>query len=455
VSVSRRRLLPTILAGSIVLASIVTGATGAAPQILISTPIQHVVVIYQENHSFNEVLGWLCTQNPGRCLGTKTGKLSNGTTITLQQAPDVPPVIAHTASSQTQAIDGGKMDGFDKIAGCQATKGYACYDRYLKGNIPNLGSLASTYAISDHTFESAAVPSWGAHIELVASKLDGFLGNNPKIVAGNPSGPGWGCDSFRDAKWRPKAGVPYQWVPACIPTSTGIGPYRASPVKWVPTIMDRLDAAGRSWHIYAPGASDPGQLTYGYGWAICPTFAECLDGPGAASVSPSTQVVADAQAGSLPNLSIVIPSSANSQHNGYSMTQGDNWISNVVNAVMQGPDWSSTAIFITYDDCGCFYDEVAPPRGLGIRVPMVIVSPYAKPAFTDTSVASFASLLAFTEHVFGLQPLGTADTNAYDYMNAFNFAQTPLPPIHLQPHPVPPSSRAWIKAHPPPANDPT
>jgi phospholipase C len=426
-----------------------SGASGA------SLPISHIVVIYQENHSFNELLGWLCTQTPGRCLGTKTGKLSTGSTITLQQAPDVPPVVVHTAKSQTTAIDGGKMDGFDLIKGCQSTSGYACYERYLKVSIPNLGSLASTYAISDHTFELAAVPSWGAHIDLVAARLDGFIGDNPKVVSGNPLGPGWGCESFRDAKWRPKAGATIQFVPSCVPAPNGSGPYRASPVKWVPTILDRLDNAGLSWRIYAPGPSDSGQRTYGYGWAICPTFAECLYGPDSSNVLASNQVITDAQAGTLSNLSIVIPTAENSQHNGYSMIQGDNWIANVVNAVMQGPDWASTAIFITYDDCGCFYDEVSPPSGKGIRVPMVIVSPYAKPAFTDSNVASFASILAFTEHVFGLQPLATADANAYNYMNAFDFTQTPVPPVKLAPHVVPASSRAWIKAHPPPANDPT
>jgi phospholipase C len=441
------------VAGSFGLAVIV-GAASAAPPVSASTPIQHIVVIYQENHSFNELLGWLCTQNPGRCLGTKTGKLSDGSSIALQQAPDVPPGVSHTAKSQTVAMDGGKMDGFNLIGGCHSTGGYACYNRYVKANIPTLGWLASTYAISDHTFELSAVPSWGAHINLVASRLDGFVGDNPKAVAGNPQGPGWGCDSFRDAQWRAKPGATLKWVPACIPAPNGVGPYRASPVKWVPTIMDRLDGANLSWRIYAPSPSDPGQ-PYSYGWAICPTFAECLLGPQANNVFPPGQVVSDAGAGSLPDFSIVIPTAANSQHNGFSMMQGDNWIASVVNAVMSGPDWASTAIFITYDDFGGFYDEVAPPQGLGIRVPMVIVSPYAKPGFTDTNVASFASILAFTEHVFGLQPLATSDANAYDYMNAFDFTQTPLPRVKLRQHVVPASSRAWIKAHPPPANDPT
>jgi phospholipase C len=113
------------------------------------------------------------------------------------------------------------------------------------------------------------------------------------------------------------------------------------------------------------------------------------------------------------------------------MAQGDNWIGQVVSAIENGPDWGSTAIFITYDDCGCFYDHVAPPAGLGIRVPMVIASPYAKPRFVDSHKASFASLLAFTEHTFGLPSLGGKDSSAYDYSDAFNYSQTPNPPTAM------------------------
>ena len=137
------------------------------------------------------------------------------------------------------------------------------------------------------------------------------------------------------------------------------------------------------------------------------------------------------------------------------MRQGDSWIGQVVSAIMSGPQWSSTAIFIAYDDCGCFYDHVAPPPGLGIRVPMVIVSPYAKPGFTDSNTASFASLLAFAEHTFGLVPLTGKDANAYDYSASFDFAQRPLAPVRLSQHPLPAGEKAWLEAHPEDTADPT
>jgi phospholipase C len=128
-----------------------------------------------------------------------------------------------------------------------------------------------------------------------------------------------------------------------------------------------------------------------------------------------------------------------------------------VNAVANGPNWSSTAIFITYDDCGCFYDHVAPPPGLslGIRVPMVIVSPYAKAGFTDSSTASFASMLAFIEHTWQIPALNSVDGTAYDYRNSFNYLQIPLAPARLTPHRVPAWELAHIRAHPFDEDDPT
>ena len=136
------------------------------------------------------------------------------------------------------------------------------------------------------------------------------------------------------------------------------------------------------------------------------------------------------------------------------MTQGDNWIGQVVSAIQSNPTlWASTAIFITWDDCGCFYDHVPPPSGMGIRVPMVIVSPYAKPGYTDSNVASFASILAYVEHNFNLPSLGQADSTSYDYSDSFDYSQTPNLRLNsLTQHAVPPSSKEYLRQHPPSAD---
>jgi phospholipase C len=246
-------------------------------------------------------------------------------------------------------------------------------------------------------------------------------------------------------------------VPSCVPDQAGNGPYRQSPVSYVPTIFDRLDAAGLSWRIFA-GGGNSGTDTIPYGWAICPSFYECLGSSQRKNVVPTEEVVTDAATGHLPSFSIVTPTLDVSQHNLFSMAQGDDWIGRVVSAVEQGPDWSSTAVFIVYDDCGCFYDHVNPLQfnpDWGIRLPVVIVSKYARVGYTDSQPASLASFLAYTEHVFGLPSLGRADATAYDFANSFDYSQAPAKPAPMTHTTVPRTERLRIAARPPPVNDPT
>jgi hypothetical protein len=290
----------------------------------------------------------------------------------------------------------------------------------------------------------------GAHLELAAATLDGFVGDNPQPASGVTTSNGWGCDSDKVAQWHARPSDPLQSVPSCIPKPDGSGPFRPSPVQWVPTIMDRLGKAAKTWRLYAGSSA----TNLPYGWAICPTFADCLYTSQKSNMVATTQFVTDAKAGTLPNLSIVLPTLKNSQHNKSSMQVGDNYLGSVVGAVMNGPQWSSTAIFVTYDHCGCFYDHVAPPSGLGLRMPMVIVSLYAIAGHTDSNVASFASMLAYVEHTFGLTPLGTADQNAYDYNQSFNYSQAPLAPVPMTSRSIAPSEQRRLDAQPP-DNDPT
>jgi len=227
----------------------------------------------------------------------------------------------------------------------------------------------------------------------------------------------------------------------------------------VPTIMEEMDSATPqvTWKLYA-SRNPPGQSksqAAPYGWAICPTFYTCLSTQSSKMVD-TDDILADAAAGQLPNFSVVLPDQRRSQHNNDSMIAGDNWIGRVVSAIQADTtDWPSTAIFIAYDDCGCFYDHVPPPAGLGIRIPLVIVSPYAVKG-TDHGVASLASLLAFTEHTFGLAPLTGEDAAAYDFSASFDYAAPPrLAPVRMVHTPVPKSSLRFMKAHPQNEDDPT
>jgi phospholipase C len=458
----RRRSLIVVAA---LVALLVVGSSESAsrtePANVQVSPIKHVVIVFQENHTFDDVLGRLCAQIADgtttaheACDGATTGTLPDGSSIPLRNEPDIVPSVNHSVSSQQTAIDGGKMDGFGLIGGCTAQTGYACYAQFDPSRIPNLAALAKAFVISDRTFEFANTPSWAGHMVLGSATLDGFQGDNPKPSRFSPpqTGPGWGCDSFKDDKWW--NGRRFVLMPSCVPDRNGNGPYRPSLVPFVPTIFDRLEGAGLSWRIYG-GVGGPGSGS-GYGWTICPTFYECLGSGQRSKLVAADSVIADAKAGRLPSLAIVTPTGANSQHNNNSMTQGDNWIGNVVGAIENGPNWSSSAIFVTYDDCGCFYDHVPPPdASTGIREPMVIVSPYAKPGYTDSTNATFMSMLAYTEHTFGLTPLTSADANAYDYGNSFNYAQTPRGPVPMTHRTLPAWERLWVASHPPDPDDPT
>src|SRR5215467_11289537 len=423
------------------------GATQADP-----TPIRHVVVIYLENHSFDNLLGFWCDDNPRRCPDggmPSSVTLSNGARVTPSTDPDKVPNVNHSVASQVAAIDGGKMDGWQNIPGgtCAPATGYQCISGYQPAQVPNITALAQRFAISDHTFSSGDSASWAGHMDIVAASADQFFGDNPVPAKGIATGPGWGCDSNRVTQWTGQSGRS-ELVPSCVPAHLpGLrfgGAFAPTPVKPIPTIMDRLGAAGLTWKLY--GASS---IEGGYIWSICPTFAEFLDTSQRANLVPDAQFLTAASAGALPSFSVVTPGGpdvGNSCHNAVSITACDNWVGQLIGAVEQGPAWPSTADFITWDDCGCFYDQVPPgtnPDGTaqGPRVPLIIVSPYAKPGYTDTTPTTFAGIIAYTEHTFGLSPLGANDTAAYPFTNAFNYTQVPLQPVRMVHRPLPASAR--------------
>jgi phospholipase C len=434
-------------------------AVARAPQ---AGKIKHVVVIMQENRSFDEVLGYWCTHPVHHCNGyVGPVHLQGGGVATMTQSPDVitndPP---HSVIAQTTAIDGGKMDGWKNLGTtCHSPGRNDCLTYYKPSQIPALTALASRYAVSDHTFTAQDSPSWGGHMWDATATQDGFTGDIPYNAYGKPS---WGCDADLYADWISSSGVK-SLQPSCIPAPAGLlspskypyrGAFAPTKVANVPTIFDRLDQKHLPWRIYETIDT----------WSPCPTFAECLYGPQRHNEVSTGTVLGDAKNGKLPAYSVVVPDGpggGTGQHAPSSMLVGDNWLGKLVTALQKSPDWSSTAIFITYDDCGCYYDHVAPGRNpdgteQGLRVPMVIISPYAKRDGVDSTPATFASFLRFTEEAFGLAPLTVNDAKAYDYRNAFNFSAPPTAPrVWPRQQPVPKGTQALVASLPPVADDPT
>lgn len=404
------------------------------------SPIKHVVVLYLENHSFDSILGFWCNSHPRRCPQggmPSTVTLASGQTVTPIVEPDMVPAVDHSVKSQQLAL----QDKWAQIQGCNGP-GHKCIGGYTPAEIPNATSLASKFTISDNAFSMADSPSWGGHLYAVMGQTDHFTGDNPTNAPGVTPGPGWGCNSDKLTPWAPTLGAATEMIPSCIPDPSlpkskypfG-GAFEKTPASYALTIIDRLDTAQRSWKIYGdPDGTTNGKLTPGYIWDTCPSIAECLDSSQSSHNVMSSSFISVAQNGTLPSFSLVVPAGAtavDSEHNGTSMTAGDDWIGQVASAIMSGPEWKSTALFITWDDCGCFYDQVTPginPDGTqqGPRTPLIIVSPFAKPSFTDTHHATFVSILAYIEHTFELRPMGVNDRNAYDLSNAFNYSQKPL-----------------------------
>jgi len=335
---SSRRIPLAVAASAALLAAatlpgLPTRLTAVAQAAGTASPIKHVVVIYQENHTFDETLGAYCATRKTPCDGyTGPVRLKDGAVVRQRVSPDIVPPVEHSVDAQRAAIDGGRMDGWAEVTGCAKTRNYACLTYYRPAQIPNLATLADHFTVSDRTFSMADSPSWGGHLYPAAATLDGFTGDNPQPAPRIPAKVGWGCDSDKSTPWSPDGGRTYRQVPSCVPKPDGSGAYKPTPVRYVPTIFDRLEKAGHSWNIYgAPVPSTVRNRVTRYIWSICPSFAECLYGPQVKKLVPSANILINAAKGTLPNYAVLTPSwSSNeanggnrtSQHNGNSMLAG-------------------------------------------------------------------------------------------------------------------------------------
>jgi len=210
-----------------------------------------------------------------------------------------------------------------------------------------------------------------------------------------------------------------------------------------PTLSDELDAKGVSWRYYTPSAGSiwtgPNAIQH-----ICQAETKnghlvCAGSAWSNVVIPPKRVLTDIAENQLAAVSWVIPTGKNSDHAGtITNTGGPSWVASIVNAVGNSPYWADTAIFITWDDWGGWYDHVPPPQVrvncsewgcgyvYGLRVPLMVISPYTKSGYISHVNHDFGSILKFIEETFGLGSLGYADALADDLSDCFNFNQTPL-----------------------------
>lgn len=386
------------------------GSGTSAPSPSKTSKIQHVIFILKENRSFDEYFG----KFPG-ANGATSGKLSNGQTISLGHTPDqVPHDIGHDWFSGIEVIDGGKMDLFDVNYGGNLGD-YLAFTQMSQQDIPNYWTYAQKFELADAMFSSLHGPSLPNHLYTIAGQSNGVVSipDHP-----DPTSDGWGCDSVSPLT-----------VQFLQPDGSLID---QAPCFDIQTLGDILDANQVSWRYYS---GQYGQS--GYQWNVYNNIKHIRYGPDwATKMENESQFDNDALTGSLPAVAWLTAPNEKTEHPNYSTCYGENWTVDRINSIMQGPDWNSTAIFLAWDDFGGFYDHVAPAQidryGLGPRVPLIIISPYAKGGTVIHTQYEFSSVLKFIETTFSLPNLGTRDVTANNMMDAFDFTQSPLPPLVLQ-----------------------
>ncbi len=338
----------------------------ATPQ----SPIAHVVIIFKENHTFDNYFG----KFPG----------ANGD-ATLAAASDPPSVTPSNTHAEWLQ---------------RATK--SVRQQYSQSQIPAYFAYAQQYTLCDTYYTDVASDSTPNHLMLIAA--DSPIINNPGTAP-----------SFN-----------------------------------LPSLPANLTAAGLTWLNYG-----------GYVFQYITNLA------GSPNNVPSAQFATDAAAGKLPAVSFVYPPSALSEHPPDVVANGMNWTVSQVNAVVKGGLWPSTAIFITWDDWGGWYDHVNPPDveqwtdgtqfRYGSRVPCLVLSPYAKAGYISKVQHSHVSLTKFCENLFGLPSLNQRDAAADGMADCFDYSQAPLPPPVTGPvvPPTPPPAPPPIKKKKKPPKRPT
>jgi phospholipase C len=361
-----------------------------------ASPIQHIVIIMQENRSFDNLFNGYPGADTAQA-GMNGSTLTPLQPITLNDGRD----LNHSHGGWWKDWDHGKLDGF---ANPDSKYPDLPYSYIEKSDTVPYWQLAASYTLGDRTFQSNTGPSFVAHQYMIA----GQSGN----VSGNPNGT-WGCDA-----------APGTVAPLIGPNGTELP--GVFPCFDYPTMADLLDAKGISWRYYAPGMDDNffiisafqaiRHIRYGTDWK-------------ANVISPQTQVLTDIAQGELAAVTWVVPDFAHSDHPGSGSNEGPDWVASVVNAIGKSPFWNSTAIFITWDDWGGWYDHVNPPQvddmGLGFRVPLLVVSPYARHGYISHVTHESSGFLTYIEQNFGLPNLGARDVLADGYSDCFDYTQPP------------------------------
>ena len=384
-----------------------------------ASPIQHIIILVQENRSFDNLFATFPRAN-GATKGLMREDQGTVRVVRLIKGPLVSKDISHIHATFLTEYDGGKMDGFGQVnfAGSGGPTGRYTYRYVDPKEIAPYWTLAKRYVLADRLFQTQSSGSFTAHLDLIRGSTK--VHSNASIIDFPSSEPPYGCDE--------SSGTVTSLIYKGGTEVHGVGPFPC--FNWV-TIRDLLDGKSVSWKYYVePPCThcDGGPI-----WNAFDAIRPVRYGPewGTSVSMPETNVFGDITNGSLPAVSWIIPKVGNSDHPGSPPDNGPSWVAQVVNAIGHSTYWDSTAIVVVWDDWGGQFDHVAPPQldydGLGFRVPMLVVSPYARKAYVSHTQYEFGSILRFIEDNWGLGRLNTTDSRANSIDDVFNFSQKPRP----------------------------
>jgi phospholipase C len=413
--------------------------------------IRHVVVIMQENRSFDSYFGTypgadgIPMQNgvPTVC---SPDPVNGGCQRPYHDPSDFNNGGDHSHGAAVADIDGGKMDGFVGAAEGKLTKGgkkngnVDVMGYHDAREIPNYWAYAQDFVLQDHMFESADSWSLPAHLYLVS-------GWSAKCTrAGDPMSCKSNLSPPQPSDSGPQPDYPWTDLTYLLHANNVSWGYYVFPGTQPDCADDEATCPAVPQNAATPGI-----------WNPLPYFDTVAADNQLGNVQPIHDFYAEARAGTLPAVSWVTPADAVSEHGPNSIAVGQDFVTGLVNTIMSGPDWDSTAIFLTWDDWGGFYDHVAPPtvdaNGYGLRVPGLVISPYAKQGYIEHQTLSYDAYVKFIEDDFlggqRLDPVtdGRADSRPDvrealpilgDLSADFDFTQAPRPPVLLPQFQVPP-----------------
>jgi len=383
----------------------------------IESPIEHVIVIVKENHTFDNYFGSFPGAEGTTLAQTSTGPVAVGRPP-LQLLRD----LCHEHQCALDDWASGTNAHWDLGDTRNASDGLA-WAQYQEQDIPNYWQYARSFGLADHFFSSMLGPSFPGHMFFLAAQT-GWAQGNPSVALP------WGCDAPSNSR------IEVLKDGSCTVEEV-------FPCFKFPTLPEVLPP-DVSWKFY--GSKLPPLV--GQPWSMFDAVDQVRNtGLWQEHVVDEGEFVKDVADGKLANVVWLVNQDQNSEHPPFNICSGENWTVDRINAVMNSAYWEKTVIFIAWDDFGGWYDHVPPPKqygcdatrpyGLGFRLPFIIVSPYAKPGFIMKSVAHQASVPKFIERIFGLPSLASLDSAAQDgpdtndLTEAFDFQQSPIAPLVL------------------------